>query len=337
MLRSCARLLVTIAVLLPAAAYAQTTPRRVCVYDPAGKAGDYYRLLEEWATEAASWGATVTLQPYTDEETARRDYDAGHCDGVLATGVRLQGYNRFPTTLEAIGAIPDYAWLKTLVDTLATNSSVAPKMRSGDHETAGLLPVGAVYLFVRDRNIDSVAELSGKRIATLDYDKASAYMVKKVNAVMVPADLSSLGPKFNNGEVDAAYVSAPGYKPFELWHGIGTKGGVVKLPLAQATLQLVIRASKFPEGFGAKSRLSLAAKFDRALAVVKTAEAGIPANAWIVLPANAGPTFDAMFEDVRVDLRGQGAYDAAMLKAMKATRCNKAATRPECAEQPSRE
>lgn len=320
---------------LPDVASAQA--RRICVYDPAGKVGDYYRLIEEWGAEAAGWGAAVTLQPYTDEETARRDYDAGHCDGVLATGVRLQGYNRFPTTLEAIGGVPDYAWLQTLVGTLASNASVAARLRSGDHETAGILPIGAVYLFVRDRNIDSVAELSGKRIATLDYDKASAFMVKRINAVMVPADLSSLGPKFNNGEVDAAYVSAPAWKPFELWKGVGTKGGAVKLPLAQATLQLVIRAPKFPDGFGAKSRASLAAKFDRALAAVKKAEAEIPASVWITLPAASSPAFDAMFEDVRVELRGQGAYDGAMLKAMKATRCNKAPSRPECAEQPSRE
>ena len=31
---------------------------------------------------------------------------------------------------------------------------------------------------------------------------------------MVPADLGSLGPMFNNGDVDACYVSAPAYAPF---------------------------------------------------------------------------------------------------------------------------
>ncbi len=325
-----------VALFLAVSAIAQT-PRKICVYDPAGKAGDYHRLAEEFTLEAASWGSPVTLAAYTDEETARRDYDAGACDGVIATGVRLQAYNRFPTTLESIGGMPDYDGLRTMIGALATNAAIAPKLVSGDHETAGVLPVGAVYLFVRDRNIDTVAELSGKRIATMDYDKASQFMVKRVNAVMVPADLSSIGPKFNNGAVDAAYISAPGYKPFEMWRGIGSTGGIVRLPLAQATLQLVIRKSKFPEGFGAKARTSFAARYDKAIAIIKKAEAEIPAASWIDLPHANTPVFDAMFADVRVALRDQGAYDAAMLKALKATRCKRAPTRPECAESPSRE
>ena len=96
----------------------------------------------------------------------------------------------------------------------------------------------------------SISDPEGKRIATMDYDKAAPVMVDRVGAIMVPADLGSIGPKFNNGDVDACYVSAPAYAPFELHRGLGANGGVIKYPIAQATLQLMVRHEKFPEAFG---------------------------------------------------------------------------------------
>ena len=48
----------------------------ICVFDPAGKAGDYYRLLDQYALEASSWGVSLDVKVYTDEETAVKDYEA---------------------------------------------------------------------------------------------------------------------------------------------------------------------------------------------------------------------------------------------------------------------
>ena len=259
--------------------------RSLCVFDPGGKSGDYYALLEEFSIEASGWGVDISLKAYTDEETAAKDYEAGQCDGVAATGVRLQRFNRFPSTVEAIGALPDYALLQSMVNTLANYESAAKRLRSGDHETIGILPVGAVYLFVHDRSIDTVGELAGKRIATMDYDKASPVMVDRVGAIIVAADLGSIGPKFNNGDVDACYVSAPAFRPFELWRGLdATNGGVLRAPLAQATLQVMIRTDRFPADFPSKARKDLAGRFDKALEVVTKAEADIPAKYWIDIP-----------------------------------------------------
>lgn len=310
-------------------AYAQN----LCVYDPGGKAGDYYRLLEGYALEASAWGVSFDIQAYTDESTAVKDYEAGQCDAVLATGARLQRFNSFPTTVEAIGALPEYSHLKYMVKTLSTSKGAASKLVRGGNETAGIVPLGAVYLLVRDRNIDTVSELAGKRIATLDYDKPSLVMVEKVGAIMVPADLGSLGPKFNNGDVDACYVSAPAYAPFELWRGLGKNGGIVKLPLAQSTLQLLIHQDKFPEGFGAQSRTYFYKNFDKALNIALKAEGAIDKNLWIELPASTLPGFDTMFQDTRVDLRDKHkAYNGQMLSVMKKHRCKTDATRAECVD-----
>ena len=57
------------------------------------------------------------------------------------------------------------------------------------------------------------------------------------------------GRGFNNGNVDACYMSALAYQPFELWRGMSNGGGVVDLPLAMATLQIMVRHEKFPADF----------------------------------------------------------------------------------------
>ncbi len=307
--------------------------RSICVYDPGGKSGDYYALMSKYATEASTWGVDVEIKPYTDEETAAKDYEAGQCDGVVATGVRLQRFNRFASSIEAIGGLRDYGQLKQMVTTLATSDGASAKLAQDNNTVVGFIPIGAVYLFVRDRNVDTVPELAGKRIATMDYDKASVFMVDRVGAIMAPADLGSIGPKFNNGDVDACYVSAPAYRHFELFRGLDASGGgILKAPLAQATLQVMIHEDKFPEGFAAKSRKDLLGRFDDALALIKKAEADIPAKHWVDVPAATYAEWEQMFQGVRVSLKEKGAYDGMMLTVMKQLRCKADAARSECAE-----
>jgi len=306
----------------------------LCVFDPGGKAGDYYRLMDSYALEASSWGVKLEIKAYTDEETAVKDYEAKQCDGVVATGVRLQRFNNFSTSIEAVGALSTYPLLTDMVKTMTTSSGAAKKMSKDGHDTVGIIPIGAIYLFVRDRSIDTVSELAGKRIATMDYDKPSVVMVEKVGAIMVPADLGSIGPKFNNGDVDACYVSAPAYQPFELFKGLGDKGGIVKLPLAQATLQVLVRSEAFPTpDFAAKSRQFFWKEFQSNIDIVKKAEKDIPSKYWIELPVSSLPGFDEMFQNTRVELRDKhGAYHPMMLKVMRDLRCSNDGARAECAE-----
>jgi hypothetical protein len=324
-------LLFLLAALLPASALAE--PRSLCVYDPGGRSGDYFSMMSDFAIEATGWGVELELKPDTDEETAAKDYEAGHCDGVLATGVRLQRFNRFPSTIEAMGALPTYELLEQIITTLSTSAGAAAKLESGDHETVGFIPVGAVYLFVRDRSIDTVAELAGKRIATMAYDKPAPTRVSPAGAVMVPADLGSIGSRFNNGDVDICYMAAAGYRPFELWRGLGTEGGILRAPLAQGTLQVLVRASKFPEGFGAKARTYLVSRLPHMMKVIRGHEEDIEASHWIDTPAGQPELWDEMFQAVRLILRDDvGAYDGAMLHVLLGLRCRADPTRAECAE-----
>jgi len=317
---------------LATATPAMAETRTMCAYDPAGKSGDFFRLLSDYALEAGTWGVTIELKAYTDEETAAKDYEAGQCDAVVATGVRLQRFNNYPSTLEAIGGLPTYNAIRSMVNSINKYDGIAKPLAKGGHETVGIIPAGAVYLFVRDRNIDTVGELAGKRIATMDYDKAAPHMVNKVGAIVVPADLGSIGPKFNNGDVDVCYMSAVGYGPFELHRGLGSAGGVIKAPLAQATFQVLVRQDKFPADFGKKSRAYWAANYNTAMAAVKKADAQIPASKWIDIPPDRLAEWDALFQDVRVELRDKGAYSKFMLSNMKKTRCYQDKARAECAD-----
>ena len=304
------------------------------MYDPGGRSGDYFSIISDYAIEASGWGVELELKPYTDEETATKDYEAGHCDAVVATGVRLQRFNRFPSTIEAMGAVPSYELLGQMVTTLATSPGAAAKLKAGEHETVGFIPAGAVFLFVRDRGIDTVTELAGKRIATMDYDKAAPTMVERVGAIMVPADLGSIGSRFNNGDVDACYMSAAGYRPFELWRGLADGGGILRAPLAHATLQVLVRSARFPEDFGARSRTYLASRFEGMVKMVRALEHDIESEHWIEIPADRRADWDEMFLTVRVALRDEvGAYDGDMLRVLRQLRCASDGSRAECAEQ----
>ena len=211
---------------LMAPALAQDTGRTICAYDPAGKAGDYYRLLEEWSIEAGAWGNELSIRAYTDEETAAKDYEAGQCDAVVATGVRLQRFNRFPTTIEAIGGLPEYEDLGNLVNAFVKYPSAAKLLRKDSHETVGIIPVGKAYLIYEIGRIDpspssrvSVSQRSTTTSPPRSWSSASARSWSRPTSVV-------WGRKFNNGDVDACYAPAPVYQPFELYRGVGTEGGI---------------------------------------------------------------------------------------------------------------
>jgi TRAP-type C4-dicarboxylate transport system substrate-binding protein len=241
-------------------------------------------------------------------------------------------FNPFSGTIEAMGAVQSYKQLKTVVSGLA-NPKAAKLLKNGDYEVAGMFPGGAVYLFVRDRALSSVGDLAGKRISTLDFDEAAKVMVKQVGASMVAADVGTFSGMFNNGSVDACYVPASAYGPLELGKGLGAKGGIVKFPLAQLTLQVLVRPSKFPADFGQQSRAYAAKAFATTLRIVEKAEKTVPAKYWMDVTPEQRQQFDDLLREVRIRLRDkEKVYDKQMLSLLRKIRCKDDAARAECAE-----
>jgi len=325
------RALVSFFLLLPALVLAELPKRTMCVFDPLGANGSLFSTTKDYRNVAFEWGVDLEPRAYTDEKIAVDDFKAGQCDAALITGARARPFNKFAATIEAIGAIPNEQMLRTLLATISSPKA-AKYMKEGEYEVAGIMPAGPIYLFTRDRNIDTVEEMSGKRIATIDYDQPSIHLVNHIGASMVPSNSANFSGKFNNGSVDIAYAPAVAYQPLELYKGLQDNGGIADFVLAYMDFQILIRADKFPADFGQKSRTRTASYFDQVNEFVKEETDKIDPKYWIKIAPEAQAQYNEMLRDVRIALRDKGVYDGNMLKLMRKLRCRSNPAAAECVE-----
>jgi ABC-type amino acid transport substrate-binding protein len=286
--------------------------KTMCVFDPSGKNGDAYKQAVKYETAAAAWGVDFELKAYTDEKVAAGDFQNGQCDAALITGVRTQKFSKAAYSVEALGLFTSYDALGQAINVLKKDQAVQ-LMRDGQYEVAGIFPAGAVYLYLADRNITSVNDLAGKKIATISFDDAALTMVQKVGAVAKPADIGTFASMFNNGSVDVCYAPATAYEPLELYRGLQDGGGVVNFPITQLTLQILIRHEEFPEGFGQKSRTWAADQYPGMLSVVRKGEASVAKEHWVELPEGDKAGYQALLQSVRDELVTKGQYDPTMI------------------------
>ncbi len=319
---------------LHAAVAANTNPgsdaaKTICVYDVGGNFGLNTSLLKDYQLFALQNGVTVKTRSYSDEHMAAEDFKTGSCDALLATGIRVRQFNRFTGSLDALGGISTFEEARVLSQ-LIQDKRFANKMVEGSFEVAGMLPVGPAYPFVRDRSINHVRKLSGRRILALEFDPAQAAMIERVGAAAVANDGVNFAAPFNNGAVDMIAMPPVAYKPFELYRGLKKNGAVVKYPLAMISYQMVIRKQRFPEDFAAKSRTYMATQADSVIALAKRAESDIPSNQWLTLSAQEESGYDELLRDARNDLRNEGIYDRTAITLLKRVRCQVNKTRGEC-------
>lgn len=315
-----------------ATAKAEDLPKlSFCVFDPIGDKGPAYQGMLDYKAAALEWGAILDLKVHTNEAVALADFKAGHCDAVGITGTRIRPFNKFTATIEAVGAIDNYDQMRKLIGMLA-QPRASQYMIEGDYEVAGIMPAGAVFVFVRDKAINSVEAAAGKRLATIDYDTASVKVVNHIGATMVPVSIATFAPRFNNGYVDIAYAPAIAYEPFEMYKGMGEAGGILRFNLAQMNGQLILRKDKFPKGFGQKSREYAYKNFSKALEHIITAEENIPKKYWVDLPDKKKTEYKEMLRQVRLELRDEGIYDERMLKILFKLRCRTDPGHYECIE-----
>lgn len=303
--------------------------RNICVFDPVGKNGPIFSEMRDYQAAALGWGVTLKLKPYTDERVAAEDFKSGMCDGVSLTGVRARQFNSFTGTLDSIGSLPTYEHLKTTLQTLSSPKA-AKYMIDGPYQVAGIIPAGAAYLLVRDRSVDTVGEMSGKRIAVMENDDAQKVLVMSVGASPVASSITNMYSKFNNGAVDICAASAPLYEAMELEKGLKNNGGVIRFALAQVTFQLLIHNDKFPADFGQQSREYYFAQIDRAIDTIRAQETKIAAKLWIDLPDADKTGYMETFRQARLSLREKGIYNGKMLTLLRKIRCKITPTNGEC-------
>ena len=303
--------------------------QKMCVFDLLGANGPNYAELKDYKTAALAWGVELELMPYSSERVATEDFKAGLCDAVSFTGIRAREFNQFSGSLDAIGALPSYEHLKSVITTVSTKKA-AKLMTDGPYEVAGIYPAGAAYMFVNDRSIDTVGELAGKRMAILESDQAQFDMVNYIGASPISTSIANMYSKFNNGSVDITYGPAIVYEAMELYKGLGPKGGIIHFSLAQLTMQIVIRHKAFPAEFGLRSREYALSQFDSLAEIVNRYERNIPQKYWIELPEEDKVGYREVFRQSRIRLRDKGVYNDKMLKLMRILRCKKKPELSEC-------
>lgn len=300
-----------------------------CVFDLMGKGGPAYSSMQDYALAAKGWGANLNLKVYTDERVATEDFKAGKCHLVSISGMRGRHFNKFVGSIDAIGATTTQKTAKSIVKLMAS-PKLAKKMTVGKYEVAGVIPLGSAYLFVNDRSINTIAKAAGKKFAVLDHDKSQAKMVARVGAQPVSSDITTFGSKFNNGQVDIIAAPAIAFKPLELHKGLGSKGAIVKFPILQITGNVIIRKSKFPAGYGQKSRTWVSTQLSKAFKQINADERGIPSKYWMTIPANDKLGYSKLMRDARIAMTKEGFYDKSMMKLLKKVRCKENPASFEC-------
>ena len=337
--RKSARIVATVGGALGAMGQAHAD-QKLCVYDMLGATGDLYNMTKDYVVAMQRNGASIELKGYTDERVATEDFRTGQCDAVVATAFRIRQFNAVSGSIDTLGAttivrngkidIPaSYEVVRKLIQTYA--SPAATKlMTEGNNEIGGIIPLGAAYPIVADRKINTIEALAGKRIAAFDHDKAQAVMIQRIGAQPVSADITNFSTKFNNGAVDMIAAPTMAYKPLELAKGIGKNGAITRFPIMILTYQMVINRTKFPDGFGVKSREYWSSQFDRAMQLIKQADASIPPATWMDLSAENSYKYTLMLRESRIDIAQKGLYDKRGLKVIKKIRCNVNPADPEC-------
>lgn len=309
------------------------TQQTVCIFDLLGRAGESYKLMEEWALAAKTWGADIKLLAYQKEELADKDFKNGKCDAVAMTTMRSREYNKFAGSIDALGGVPSNEISKKAI-TYALDERNAKRLvttiKGEKYEVAAISPLGIAYIFVRDRSMNTIEKGIGKKFAYLHYDIAQKMAVERVGAIGVPSDISNFARKFNTGEVDS--IAAPGYafKPLEIYKGLGNKGAMFNFPVVNVTGDLILRQAKFPEGFGQKSRAWSLGQLPKTYTILKRIEAEIPTKYKLNVSAEDKIRYQKLLRDGRIELTQRGIYDPSMIRVLKRARCAVERTNFEC-------
>lgn len=305
----------------------------VCVFDLLGKAGDTFKVTEEWAVMAKSWQADILLIPYQDEAKAQNDFDAGRCDAVYMTSMRARKYNRFAGSIDAIGGVTSNHVAQKAISFALDKRNKRRLLATVDnqkYEVAGILQFGLAYVFVHDRNLNTIEKAKGKKFAYLHYDVAQKVIVDSLEMVSVPSEISDFVKKFNSNQVDVIAAPAYAYKPLEIERGIASGGAMFSFPVVNITGDLIIRPEKFPTNFGIRSREWFVTQLPKSFAMVKRLENEIPAKYKLKLPKEDEVRYQQILRDGRISLTKQGVYDPIMMSVLKRARCTVERTSFEC-------
>lgn len=322
-------LIAAIAVLFSASTLALET-KKICTWDPVGKNGPVMTFYSDLKPKAIAWGLDLEFIAYTDEKVAANDFKAGVCDAAHLTAIMSRQFVPFAGTLDAIGGITSDQGLAKILKTLSSPKA-GQIMSNGQYEAVAAWPVGSMFAFVNDRSIDTVADLSGKKISVLNEDPQTHKLANLAGASPVGTSLATFSGQFNNGNIDVLFMPALAYNTFELYHGLGEKGGIWDYRLYYGMLQTIARKDAFPADFGEKMRNYVLSRIPDINKLVEDAEKEIPAKYWIKTSEETQKELVKFSRDIRVALKQEGKMDEKALKLLWKIRCSENPEASECA------
>ncbi|MFV1872312.1 MAG: putative solute-binding protein [Oleiphilus sp.] len=301
-----------------------------CVWDPVGRNGPVMSFYSDLIPKAQAWGLNIRFVAYTDESVASNDFKAGRCEAVLLTSIMARQYVQFAGTMDAIGAINSEKGLELVLATLA-RPRAGKLMTQGKYEVVATFPVGSMFAFVNDRNIQSIDDFSGKRMAILNGDPQARKFSDLAGTSPHNVTLATFAGQFNNGNLDIVLMPALAYNTFELYHGLGENGGIINYRLYYGMLQTVARHELFPEDFGHKMRNYILTRLKAIDKMVKDAESEIPQKYWIEISQFTKDEIDHFSKRVRMSLKEDKVNHPTALKLLWKIRCRLDNSRGECA------
>lgn len=309
----------------------ETLKRKICIWDIAGRNGPIYQAAMDQRARALEYGIQLEMIPYTNEGVMVEAFKSGQCDAALMSGMRARNFNSFTGTVDAVGAVPDMKHMKTLMKVLAHPSS-RDKMVQGKYVVMGIATGGGAYVFVNDREINSLAKAAGKRVAVLDYDDQQARMVSSIGATPVRTSMVKAPGMFNDGVVDILAAPLAAYEVMELYKGLKPDGAIIDYPLAMISMQLIGRREKFPNIGAQFVREEFYNRFDEIRRRIKTEAGKVPEKWFVDIPEEDKAEYEAMMQEARTALRKQGYYDPDMLRLQQRIRCKYDPGRAECTQ-----
>jgi hypothetical protein len=291
-----------------------------CVYDPLGAQGDYSTLFKDYQLASKRWNVVLDIRLYTDDEKLNDAFKSGQCDMASMIGMRARSFNAFTGTIDAPSAVENYQEMRTVMNAVAS-PKMAKYMQSGPYEVVGVIPVGAAYAVVDDRSINSVEMAAGKKAGIMGWDKPQILVADDFHIIPVKTDLTHYGTLFNSGAVDIVVAPMVLYRPLELYKGIGSKGGIIRRPLFNFTMQVVAYKDRFPPGFAQQSRDFMNAQVDHALGLIRNNEADVDSHLWIYATRQQVKEWNKACRATLDHLTREGYYDQHMLAVLQRVRC----------------
>ncbi|MCK0538718.1 putative solute-binding protein [Alcanivorax quisquiliarum] len=302
---------------------------KICIWDIAGRAGPVFAIAEQERIRMMQYGVNVEMIPFTNEGVMADELKAGRCDAALMSGMRARLFNTFSGTIDAVGALPTAQHMKTLLQVVAHPSN-AGRMVQGEYVVLGVFPAGAAYIFVNDREINTLGKAAGKKVAVLDFDPMQARMISGIGATPVSTDITRAPGMFNNGVVDVLAAPLLAYEVLELYKGLEPNGGIIDYPLAQISMQLIGHRSKFPNEIAQLVREAAFERYDDIMEFINNEESRIPEKWMVSIPEEDKQEYETMMQDARIELRELGYYHPEMLHLQLRIRCRIEPDRSEC-------